>query len=68
MPVPEHKGGKNRPHIDLAPDDRDAEVDRICSLGATKIDICQSIEATWVVMADPEGNEFCVLRAREGGV
>jgi predicted enzyme related to lactoylglutathione lyase len=68
VPVPEHKGSKNRLHIDLAPDDRDAEVDRICSRGATKIDIGQSSEATWVVLADPEGNEFCVLRTREGGV
>jgi hypothetical protein len=47
VPVPEHKGSKNRLHIDVAPDDRDAEVDRICSLGATKIDIGQSSEATW---------------------
>ena len=64
----DNKTGKNRLHIDLAPDDRDAEVDRIMSLGATRADVGQTGEETWVVLADPEGNEFCVLRAREGGL
>jgi len=59
---------KNRLHIDLAPDDRDAEVERVVALGATRADIGQNDEVTWVVLADPEGNEFCVLSAREGGM
>jgi predicted enzyme related to lactoylglutathione lyase len=65
VPVPEEKSVKNRLHIDLNPDDRDAEIDRILALGATRADVGQTGEATWVVLADPEGNEFCVLRARE---
>ena len=68
VPVPEAKAGKNRLHIDLAPDDRDAEVGRIVALGATHVDVGQGDDKTWVVLADPEGNEFCVLRTREGGV
>ena len=61
------KTGKNRLHLDLRPDDQAAEVARLEQLGAKKIDIGQSAEptCTWVVMADPEGNEFCVLRERE---
>jgi predicted enzyme related to lactoylglutathione lyase len=57
------KTGKNRLHFDLAPPigtDQHAEVDRLVSLGATRIDIGQG-EVSWVVMADPDGNEFCVL-------
>ena len=60
------KLGKNRLHLDLAPDedgDQRAEVDRLTSLGATRIDIGQG-DVTWVVMADPDGNEFCVLTPR----
>ncbi|HEX5879212.1 MAG TPA: VOC family protein [Actinomycetota bacterium] len=55
------KTGKNRLHFDLAPadGDQDAEVERLVSLGATRIDIGQG-EVSWVVMADPDGNEFCV--------
>ncbi len=62
VPVPEHKTVKNRLHIDLDPDDRDAEVKRIIALGARRADVGQGPDATWVVLADPEGNEFCVLR------
>jgi predicted enzyme related to lactoylglutathione lyase len=62
FPVRERKAGKNRIHLDLRPDDQDAEVQRLEELGATRIDIGQS-DVSWVVMADPEGNEFCVLRA-----
>ncbi|HEY1617219.1 MAG TPA: VOC family protein [Streptosporangiaceae bacterium] len=62
VPVPEDKAGKNRLHIDLNPDDRDAEVDRLIGLGARMSHAGQPPEATWVVLADPEGNEFCVLR------
>jgi catechol 2,3-dioxygenase-like lactoylglutathione lyase family enzyme len=59
------KTGRNRLHIDLSPTDRDqnAEVGRLESLGARRIDIGQGTPS-WVVMADPEGNEFCVLRRR----
>jgi catechol 2,3-dioxygenase-like lactoylglutathione lyase family enzyme len=60
------KTGKNRLHFDLAPplgDDQQAEVDRLVSLGATRVDIGQG-EVSWVVMADPDGNEFCVLTPR----
>jgi predicted enzyme related to lactoylglutathione lyase len=60
------KKSKNRLHLDFRPNDQAAEVARLEKLGAKKIDIGQSAEptCTWVVMADPEGNEFCVLRAR----
>jgi predicted enzyme related to lactoylglutathione lyase len=64
VPVPEGKTVKNRLHIDLAPDDQDAEVWRLVSLGARRTDVGQTAEATWVVLRDPEGNEFCVLSAR----
>jgi predicted enzyme related to lactoylglutathione lyase len=66
--VSETKQLKNRLHIDLAPDDRDAEVERILALGATRADVGQTGAETWVVLADPEGNEFCVLSTREGGL
>ena len=65
--APDGKRGKNRLHLDLRPDDRDAEVSRLEGLGATKVDIGQTGEESWVVMADPEGNEFCVLRALAPG-
>jgi hypothetical protein len=58
---------KNRLHLDLRPDDQEAEVARLEELGAKRIDIGQSPEVTWVVMADPEGNEFCILRALRPG-
>ncbi len=65
VPVPEGKSIKNRLHIDLNPDDRDAEVERVVALGASRADVGQGPDVTWVVLADPEGNEFCVLRARD---
>jgi hypothetical protein len=61
--VPEPKTLKNRLHLDFRPDDRDAEVTRLLDLGATRADIGQGDE-TWVVLRDPEDNEFCVLQAR----
>ena len=64
VPVPEAKSIKNRLHLDFRPDDRDAEVDRFLSLGATPTDIGQGEQASWVTLADPEGNEFCVLSSR----
>ena len=53
---------KNRLHFDLRPDDQQQEVDRLLALGATHVDIGQG-EQTWVVLADPEGNELCILRS-----
>jgi len=62
LQVPEAKSVKNRVHLDLRPDDQRSEVERLIGLGAREKDIGQG-EVTWVVMADPEDNEFCVLRA-----
>jgi hypothetical protein len=62
--VPESKTVKNRLHIDVSPIDgaQEAEVERLLVLGARRVDIGQG-EQSWVVLADPEGNEFCVLRS-----
>ncbi len=60
------KSGKERLHFDLAPpagDDQQTEVDRLISLGASHVDIGQG-DVSWVVMADPDGHEFCVLTPR----
>lgn len=65
VPVPEAKTVKNRLHFDFRPDDRDAEVERLLGLGAVRVDVGQGDES-WVVLADPEGNEFCVLSSRAG--
>jgi predicted enzyme related to lactoylglutathione lyase len=62
-PVPDQKKVKNRLHIDLRPDDQEAEVERLVDMGARPVDIGQH-DVSWVVLADPEGNEFCVLAAR----
>ena len=64
LEVHDERKVKNRLHLDLRPDDQDAEVARLEELGAKRIDIGQGPEVTWVVMADPEGNEFCILRPR----
>ena len=61
--VPDRKSVKNRLHIDLNPDDQDAEVARLEGLGAIRVDVGQK-DVRWVVLADPEGNEFCVLTSR----
>jgi phospholipase/lecithinase/hemolysin len=63
--VPEAKAGKNRLHLDLRPADQAAEVSRLESLGARRTSVGQAPDVTWTVMADPDGNEFCVLRAPE---
>jgi hypothetical protein len=63
--VPEGKAVKNRLHVDLRPDDQDAEVARLEALGARRVDVGQR-DPSWVVLADPEGNELCVLRTLEG--
>ena len=63
-PVQEPKQVKNRVHIDLnpsAPSDQATELDRLVGLGARPVDVGQRDE-TWIVLADPEGNEFCLLR------
>jgi catechol 2,3-dioxygenase-like lactoylglutathione lyase family enzyme len=63
--VPEGKAGKNRLHIDVNPTDREQaeEVRRLLELGARHADVGQG-DVSWVVLADPEGNEFCVLATR----
>ncbi len=61
--VPEAKSVKNRLHLDLRPSDQAAEVARLEQLGARRVAVGQDEAVTWVVMADPDGNEFCVLRA-----
>jgi hypothetical protein len=66
VPVPEPKAGKNRLHLDLAPSadsDHAAEVQRLVELGARRVDVGQG-DAPWAVLADPEGNEFCLLTPR----
>ncbi len=71
VPVPEPKTMKNRVHLDLQPSDRtrDEEVERVLGLGATFIADHRQPDGTgWVVLADPEGNEFCIERsAKERG-
>lgn len=54
---------KNRTHLDLRPKDQAAEVARLEALGAPRGAVGQGPDVTWVVLADPDGNEFCVLRA-----
>jgi hypothetical protein len=61
--VPEAKRVKNRLHIDLRPDDQAGEVERALALGAQRVNVGQTDDVTWEVLADPEGNEFCILRA-----
>ena len=66
LPVPEPKTGKNRIHLDLvskSPEHQSEMVDRLIALGARRVDIGQG-DVSWVVLADPEGNEFCVLTPR----
>ena len=64
--VPERKTVKNRVHLDVNPTDRDQdeEVRRLLDLGARHADVGQAGEVSWVTLADPEGNEFCVLAGR----
>jgi catechol 2,3-dioxygenase-like lactoylglutathione lyase family enzyme len=62
----EPEPGKSRLHLDLNPTDRDqdAELERLLALGARPADVGQTGEEHWHVLADPEGNEFCLLRSR----
>jgi len=66
MPVTDPKVVKNRVHLDLTTvaEDRDEEIGRLCALGARRVDIGQTGEESWTVLADPEGNEFCVIRPK----
>ncbi|WP_406041961.1 VOC family protein [Micromonospora sp. NBC_00898] len=64
VPVADNKVTKNRLHIDLRPADQEAEVERLVDMGARHVDVGQG-DVEWAVLADPEGNEFCVLRERE---
>jgi catechol 2,3-dioxygenase-like lactoylglutathione lyase family enzyme len=67
MPVTEPKAIKNRLHLDLTsgPEDREQEIGRLLALGARRVDIGQAGTESWTVLADPEGNEFCVVRPKE---
>lgn len=68
VPVPEDKTLKNRLHFDFAPhtsQDRDGEIARLEKLGATRVNVGQPGDASFTVLADPEGNEFCVLSSRD---
>jgi len=72
-PVPEAKTVKNRLHLDVRADgvEQQVELQRLLGLGAKAVDIGQAPDVSWVVLADPEGNEFCLLarsvqEAREG--
>jgi predicted enzyme related to lactoylglutathione lyase len=66
MPVTDDKAVKNRVHLDLTTsgEDRGAEIARVLSLGAREVDIGQTGLESWSVFADPEGNEFCVVRPK----
>jgi predicted enzyme related to lactoylglutathione lyase len=65
VPVPEAKAGKNRIHLDVNPSgcDQATELERLVALGARQVDVGQG-EVPWIVLADPEGNEFCLLGRR----
>jgi predicted enzyme related to lactoylglutathione lyase len=64
-PVPEPKTVKDRIHIDINPMgcEQAEELERLLALGATRVDVGQG-DVKWIVLADPEGNEFCLLRRR----
>ncbi|MER5948000.1 VOC family protein [Streptomyces sp. NPDC001904] len=67
MPVTDPRTVKNRLHLDLtsAAEDRAAEIERLLALGARRADVGQRGDESWTVLADPEGNEFCVVRPKE---
>jgi hypothetical protein len=64
LKVPEGKTVKNRLHLDLRADGRSTadELGRLLGLGATRADVGQGPDVTWIVLADPDGNEFCLLQ------
>ncbi len=66
LPVGDRKQVKNRLHVDLRPpdgSDQATELARLLDLGAVRVDVGQGPDVTWHVLADPEGNEFCLLRS-----
>ena len=66
--VDHQKSARNRIHMDFAPHtstDRDAEIERLIRLGATRADVGQGDDVSWTVLADIDGNEFCVLSSRD---
>ncbi|MFJ4654765.1 VOC family protein [Nocardia sp. NPDC088792] len=67
--VRDPKSGKNRLHFDICPidSDQETELNRLQALGAAKVDVGQGDGRTWVVLADPEGNEFCLSRSLAPG-
>ncbi len=71
MPTTDRKSAKNRVHVDLnpggnaTPAGREAEIERIGAPGARRVDVGQSGDESWTVLADPEGNECCVLRPKQ---
>ena len=67
MPVTDPKTVNNHVHVDMtsSAEDRDQEIDRLLALGARRVDIGQTGNESWTVLADPEGNEFCVVRPKE---
>jgi predicted enzyme related to lactoylglutathione lyase len=67
MPSPDGKLVKNRVHLDLTAGagERDAEIERLLELGARRVNVGQTGEESWTVLADPEGNEFCVVRPKQ---
>ena len=68
VPVPDAKTIKNRVHIDVNPTGQDqaAELERLLALGARRVNVGQGPDVTWIVLADPEDNEFCLLRRQLG--
>lgn len=60
--VPEGKTAKNRMHVDFHATDREAEVERLVGLGATRGETHNMYGVEWTVLTDPEGNEFCVAK------
>jgi predicted enzyme related to lactoylglutathione lyase len=66
MPSTDNKVVKNRVHLDLTVTaaERDAEIERLLALGARRVDIGQTGDESWTVLADPEGNEFCIVRPK----
>ena len=60
--VPEPRVGKNRLHLDLYSPDEEAEAERLTALGATRRKRFDTDDGVWIVMTDPEGNEFCICR------
>jgi hypothetical protein len=67
MPVTDPKTVENRVHLDLtaSAQDRDQEIEQLLALGARRVDIGQTGAESWIVLAGPEGNEFCVIRPKE---